>query len=617
MNHLRSLSVSAFAIVTAAGIVACSSQTSDPFASHEVKSPIINGQLDSAHPSVVALLQQGAGDTGSACTATIIKTDVAKGVGYALTAAHCVEGLSGGTPKPSDFFVVEGQDYSDQTNAVVYTVTAFQKHPSYGGNAGDPYDFAMVKIAGVDATTKVTPHATKAVDALKLSQKVDVLGYGKTSDTDTMNTKRHIINKPIAELTSLLLGFDQANGGLCQGDSGGPVIANFGGKDYVVGVNSFVASNSGTCLQGGYSGRISAAQAWVDGYISGTGGTDTQTCDECAAAVTAGKGACVDEQQACGADAACVAYNDCLNACGASDTACATKCASSNAAGKPLFDTYISCIQTACKAPCSATCGFAFDSSMDGGAANKCFEGSCCAEGSACADDATCSSCFGASSPPAATCQKNAAFAALAGCIQTSCATEFGITPAKCGFTFDGSTDGGASNTCFENSCCAEGSACDGDETCTTCLTDANADGATCAANDAYKGLVQCLTDSCADEFGLGQGGAGGSGVGTGGKGGKGGSTSKGGSGGSSTGTAGTSGEDGPSGGTTGTGSGGTKNGGTGGTVTNGVAATNGTSSGDSGGCSTSTSTPAGTTAFGLLAAALVSLGARARRSRR
>lgn len=597
MNILRTVSIPLL-VAAALAPAACSSSTS-PVPSPsigETESPIINGSVDSSHVSVVALLQQGSNGEGSACTATVIKTDLAKKVGYALTAAHCVEGINGGTPSASNFVVVEGKDYNDQTGSIVYYVTDYKKNPSYGGDAGDPYDFAIVKFAGVDADTKVTPYATKSIDALKEGQSVDLLGYGKTSDTDTENTVRHIITKPIDTLDALYLGFNQTNGGLCQGDSGGPVLAKFGGVDYVVGVNSFVASDSGTCLQGGYAGRVSAAQAWIEGYISGTGGTDVPTCDECQTGASSGKGACVSQSQACGQSDACVQYNDCLGAC--KDQACYDKCGTSNAAGKATFDAYSDCVLKECKAECSAACGFQFDSSSDGGAANTCFEANCCSEGSGCADDATCTACLGANPPSSATCQANAKFKALTTCISKSCADEFGGT-AKCGFTFDDSKDGGASNKCFEGACCSQGTACADDATCTDCLSNSDADATTCSKNAAYADLVNCLSDSCADEFGIGGSG------GSSGAAGKGGST---GTAGTSSSAAGSSGDGDPEGGDSGAG-------GTNGSASLGNGANNGNGSSSSGGCAVA---DAGASTSSGLAGLMLAVGALfAGRSRR
>ena len=624
MNTTRILVVP----LVAAAIAACAPQTQERGGSSESRSPIINGTVDSAHPSVVALLlQEGSSNQGSACTATIIQTDPVKGVGFVLTAAHCVEGTKATPPLPGELVVVEGNDYNDP-KSIVYSVTAFQKHPQYGGNAGDSYDFALVKIAGVDKDTKVTPYATKAVDAsLKVATKVDLVGYGKTSDTDTTNTTRHIIKKPIDSLTSLLIGFDQTNGGLCQGDSGGPVIASLGGVDHVVGVNSFVASDTGTCLQGGFSGRISAAQDWVKGYIDGTGGTDVQTCDECKGAVTAGKGACVDEQQACGASPGCVAYNDCLGKCAATDDPCFEKCGTTNAAGKPTFDAYASCVQTACKAACPVAvvaCGFGFSDA----ACDACYKGACCADGDSCAADDTCTKCATGALKDAKICGANAAFTALNGCIDTSCPTECGGPPPKCGFTFAA----GPKNDCFEKACCSEGSDCASDKTCDSCLGAKPPSAKTCKGNAAYTALLGCLSDSCAEEFNFD--------TGTGGASGKGGSTV--GKGGSSSGKAGSpTGSAGSPPGTAGASSGKGGSGGSGGSVGSGEApgsAGKGGSSasagarsvatgapaqgsGDSGGCSVGPADGARSGSVGILLAGAAALlgraGARVRRRSR
>jgi MYXO-CTERM domain-containing protein len=596
VNILRTVSLPLL-VVAALVPSACSTDLSpapSP-ATGEQGSPIINGKEDTSHVSVVALIQQGSGNEVAACTATIIKTDVAKKTGWALTAAHCVEGINGDVPAASKFVVIEGKDYNAQSGAVVYYVTDYKKNPSYGGDAGDPYDFAIVKFTGVDADTAVTPFATKSIDALKKGQSVDLLGYGKTSDSDTTNSIRHIITKPIDSLDALYIGFNQTTGGLCQGDSGGPVLAKFGGTDYVVGVNSFVSSDSGTCLQGGFAGRVSAAQAWIEGYISGSGGTDVPTCDECQTGASSGKGACVTQSQACGQSDPCIQYNDCIGAC--KDQACVTACGTSNAAGQKVFEAYSDCVLSECKAECTSACGFKFDDSTDGGAANTCFEASCCTEGGDCAGDATCTSCLGANPPAAATCQANAKFKALSTCLSKSCADEFGGT-AKCGFTFDTSTDGGTSNKCFEGSCCSEGQACADDATCDDCLSNSKADPAVCGKNAAYTGLVGCLTDSCADEFGL----AGGGGAPSTGKGG----SSAAGTGGTSSSGAGSTGDDGDAGAT----AGGSKDGVS---IGNGAPAGSNSSSGGCAVADTGASTSSGLAGLMLAVAALFTGRARRR----
>ncbi len=88
----------------------------------------------------------------------------------------------------------------------------------------------------------------------------------------------------------------------------------------------------------------------------------------------------------------------------------------------------------------------------------------------------------------------------------------------SCGFTSDDPT----CQTCFENSCCSQGSACANDPACTDCFSNPNADPNCVNTNNAANALAVCLGNNCSSECNIGGGGTGGSGTGGSGTGGAG-----------------------------------------------------------------------------------------------
>ncbi|HTJ83806.1 MAG TPA: trypsin-like serine protease, partial [Polyangiaceae bacterium] len=174
------------------------------------------------------------------------------------------------------------------------------------------------------------------------------VGYGITP-TDGQNSKRNKVTVTIDTVYSNLLYHDQSDGkGTCSGDSGGPTIYN--GK--VVGVTSFGDQN---CQYDGYDGRVQYVyNSFIAPYINAP---ITETCDTCFdEQVNTQGGQCYDEVQACLADTACKALNDCLNACGANDQTCVNTCASQHQAGINKYNAIFDCFCGACSSLCTQQC---------------------------------------------------------------------------------------------------------------------------------------------------------------------------------------------------------------------------------------------------------------------
>lgn len=98
------------------------------------------------------------------------------------------------------------------------------------------------------------------------------------------------------------------------------------------------------------------------------GGTDHASCEDCQDVEFAAGGCCVTEFDACAANAACIALNNCINAC--ADDACVQTCFDDNPAGVNTFTTLITCgfgDDTGSVGACGTVCVGAAPSCSDGG----------------------------------------------------------------------------------------------------------------------------------------------------------------------------------------------------------------------------------------------------------
>ena len=405
----------------AASGVACSSareRAPEPEATGSASAPIINGTLDTTHDAVVAILTQSSQDQGSGCTGTIVKVDGAKHIGWVVTAAHCVD-FTGLDPKK--IYVVQGEDYNKSTS-ILYRTIDFKIHPSWDPNAGFDYDFAVLRIAGVDASTPVIP-LTSSPDGLALGTQVMSVGYGKTDPSPSstaQNSLRYSIVKTLGSVTTSQIAFSETGGGICQGDSGGPVLVGASGSQKVVGIHSYV---SGGCQagDGGHSSRVTFGLSFLNQQLNAALPADD--CNLCEMIANSGTQECAAITQTCYGDPECQGYFDCLKS-GETYSTCTKKF--------PKIEGMYAAVATctcshACTTECSSTlsckltpkCGYKFPA----GACSTCTEGACCNEAFDCTADGDCFLCLkNADADPS--CATNALRKKLATCVATSCKTE-------------------------------------------------------------------------------------------------------------------------------------------------------------------------------------------------
>ncbi len=394
--------------------VACSMEPAGPAPDEnaaQASSAIINGTVDTAHPAVVALIL-AQGSQGGLCSGTIVKKDVQRHIGWVATAAHCVD------IPPA--IVFQAQDFT-APDAIRYDVIDFEADPRYSPQSG-LYDFAMVRIAGVDETTPVIP-LTSSPDNISSGTSVTSVGFGRTSlvaptTPEEENTKRRVVQKSISQLDATLIGYTMATSGICQGDSGGPVLAGTGANERVVGIHSFV---EGDCKGRGYSARVTAGLSFFNQQLAKP--LPAESCGLCEKVAGSGKNECAAMTASCLADKDCRGAYECL---------AAKKTAKDCFAKYPLAEgPYLAAANCVCTRACAnlcksslscrsvPKCGYA----MDAGKCTTCIEGSCCQEEMDCAADGQCYVCLkeNDANPKCAT---NAARKKLATCAATKCKAE-------------------------------------------------------------------------------------------------------------------------------------------------------------------------------------------------
>lgn len=393
-------------------IAACSAEPIGDLPESELTgqatSAIINGQLDTTRQAVVAIYSQEGQDAGL-CSGTIVKVDPARGIGWVLTAAHCVE------TKP--VVVLQGDDITAPD--LQYEVIDYEADPRYTGATGSPADFAVIRIAGVDATTPTIP-LVSSPDGLSTGTPVVSVGYGRTtlirSGVSDQNTVRRRVAKTIDQLTSQAIAYNMTSSGICQGDSGGPVLVGSGASEKVAGVHSYV---QGDCNGTGVSGRVSFGRPFIEGEL--TRALPREDCSLCKKIENSGNGRCAELTRACLDDRECSALYDCLSRGGAS-------CMKKFPKGEGPLNAVLECGCTGrCESACGPTagcnevpkCGFA----MRAGDCATCTESSCCAEQQACAADGECYLCLkGGDADPS--CERNALRRAVTRCQESKCRAE-------------------------------------------------------------------------------------------------------------------------------------------------------------------------------------------------
>jgi secreted trypsin-like serine protease len=481
----------------------------------QTQSAIVGGTADNTDTAVMALVHQISSTGSTACSGTTIAVVGASAI--FLTAAHCVVGNDGMdhvtlpvmTGAPSSMFVLPGPDWMTNFSQNQYFgVTQVAVHPCYDGTVNSPYDVALVRYVGALPSTPIIPAITPAEDKLAVGTALTVIGFGKTSANDN-NSQRFEVTRSIASITSQQFIYSQTdNKGACEGDSGGPVIVQTADGARVAGVTSFGDPN---CDMEGASVRVSPMSAFIAGFIASA--PQTLSCDECSLASVGPGNACINQGIICGESTSpCGKFLACAGTC--TTSACINQCASSNAQGASQYNAVVDCqCGGACQTACSKyqACG---GTQTDPGPPASTFHPTCGSLTTGAGGAAGASGTAGASGGTAGASGGTAGASGTAGVSGGSAGAG---SAGGCGLT----DPRAACESCVEDTCCTQASACAADASCALCLKTPTS---ACGTSFAYNQLMTCF-NSCAGTPCAGSnpttGTAGGAGNGTSGGGGE------------------------------------------------------------------------------------------------
>lgn len=223
----------------------------------DAASPIVGGEPDLVNDATLALLLTNPDGSRALCSASMIHRRGA--VGYALTAAHCVQGSVDDVLLTRDI----APCLTGEPCGVRYEPIDWRAHPGYIAQYLRN-DVAVVRFAIGDAPAPPVVPPAEEDDGVVDGAQIELSGFGQVepgaSGTVPFQTRRNHVHVLVASSTTKLLRIDASTGQTaCFGDSGGPAYASAPRR--VVGVAS---SSDAECRFFAHYQRVGA---FMEGFI--------------------------------------------------------------------------------------------------------------------------------------------------------------------------------------------------------------------------------------------------------------------------------------------------------------------------------------------------------------
>ncbi|MCO6429815.1 MAG: trypsin-like serine protease [Deltaproteobacteria bacterium] len=212
-------------------------------------------------PVVLILAATSDGNIAS-CTGTFVTLD------DVLTAAHCIP------PNLVDLAVITERDGFYASRGEILNAAI---HPQYVNVTSENgsfavFDFAMITVS---RPVDVSPVPLLVSDALVVSEKITVFGYGKDEAGRGVLERDgdDLLRAGFMQLSDVREGifradFDLTGSSICQGDSGGPAVQVVGGTSSLVGVTSLISAIGCTEGSRAFFGNVQypPVYEWITSY---------------------------------------------------------------------------------------------------------------------------------------------------------------------------------------------------------------------------------------------------------------------------------------------------------------------------------------------------------------
>jgi len=244
-------------VLVLAGVASCASGDRERDRVGTSQLPIVNGELTTGDPAVVALV-----DRRPSCDPSAVSNPFCSGVLVAprvvLTAAHCLR-----STRAENIEIFFGSSVIRSGEGELRRAVSLTQHPDYvaGAVGNEAHDLALIELAH-PASVKPLQLLQDGLDDTFIGRSVRLIGFGVEASAGSPGTKRGG-SSTVSILDSLTFRYS-GPAIVCHGDSGGAAILEVAGIEYLAGI---AQSATAGCTDFGVETRIDTYLKFIRPFI--------------------------------------------------------------------------------------------------------------------------------------------------------------------------------------------------------------------------------------------------------------------------------------------------------------------------------------------------------------